>query len=61
VTHVPDSGELLIHCHDICSKTGTAGAHSKSGMVAYQVGVHSNDVGIVIILVCGDISIIFLT
>ena len=40
-THVPDSGEFLIHHHHIFSKTGTASTHtsSKSGMAAYQGGV----------------------
>jgi len=40
----------LIHRHHIFSKTGTASIHSKSGMVAYQGGVHTVSVGIVIIL-----------
>jgi len=50
LTHVPDSGKLLIHHHHIFSKTGTASALSKSGMVVYQGGVHSVGVGIVIIV-----------
>ena len=51
-THVPDSGELLIHHHHIFRETGTACTHSKSGMVAYQGGVLTVCAGIVIILLC---------
>jgi len=50
--HVPGSGELLIHHHHMLSKTGTACTHNKSGMVAYQDGVHPGSVGIVIISLC---------
>jgi len=50
-THVPDSGELLILHHHFFSR-GTASTHSKSVMVAYQGGVHTVGVGIVIILLC---------
>jgi len=49
-TKIQDSGELLIHHHFLFSKRGTASTHSKSGMVAYQGGVHTVGVGIVIIL-----------
>ena len=45
----------------IFSKTGTTFTLSKSGMVAYQGGVHSVDVCIVIIILCRDIIIIILT
>jgi len=50
--HVPDSGELLVHHHHIFSKTGTACTHRKLGMVAYQDGIHTVGVDIVIILTC---------
>ena len=50
LTHVPNLGELLRHHHHIFSRTGTASTHSKSGMAAYQGGVHSVGVGIVIIV-----------
>jgi len=49
LTHVPDSGESLVHHHHIFSKTGTASTHGKSGMVLYRGGVHSVGVGIGII------------
>jgi len=52
LTHVPDSGKLLIGHHHFFSKIGTASTHSKSGMVVYLGGVHSGGVGIVIILLC---------
>ena len=48
----PDLGELLVYHHHIFRKTGTASTHSKSGMAAYQGGVHSVGVGIVVILLC---------
>jgi len=50
-THVPDSGGLLIHHHHIFSETDTACTHTKSGMVAYQGGVLTVGVGIVIFYV----------
>ena len=50
--HVLDSGELLIHHHNIFRKTGTASTHSKLNMVAYQGGVHTVCEGIVILLLC---------
>ena len=49
LTHVLDSGGLLIHHHQIFSKTGTASPHSKSGMVVCQGGVLSVCARIVII------------
>jgi len=52
LTHIPNSGKLLRHHHYVLSKTGTASTHSKSGMAAYQGGVRSVGVGIVIILLC---------
>ena len=43
----------IVFVHGILSvKTGTASTPSKAGMVAYQGGVHSVGVGIVIILLC---------
>jgi len=51
--HVPDSGKLLIHHHHIFREnTHAAGTHSKSEMVAYQGGIDSVGVGIVIIPLC---------
>ena len=47
---MPDYGKLYTHCHQICSKTDTECTQSKSATVAYQVGVHTVGVGIVIIL-----------
>ena len=52
LTHVPDSGKLLIRHHHIFSKIGTAYEHSKSGLVAYQDSVHIVGVGVVIISIC---------
>ena len=49
---LPDSGKLLIHHHHIFGKTGTACTLSKLGMVAYQSGVCTVCVGMVIILLC---------
>jgi len=51
-THIPDSGGLLKHHHHILSKPDSECTHSESGMVAYQGGVRTVSVGIVIILVC---------
>jgi len=42
----------MIHRQHIFCTIGTASTHSKSGMVAYQGGVHTVGVGIVIILLC---------
>jgi len=50
--HEPDSGKLLTHNHHIFSKADTACTPNKSSMVAYQGGVHTVGVGIVIILLC---------
>ena len=50
--HVPDSGELLIRHDHMFSKTGTGSTHSKSGIAAYQGGVVTIGIGIVIILLC---------
>ena len=36
----------------LLGKTVTAGTHSKSGMEAYQGGIHTVSVGIVMILLC---------
>jgi len=48
--HVPGSGELFIHCLHIFRANRHKGIHSKLGIIAYQGGVHSFGVGIVIIL-----------
>ena len=50
--HVPGSGELLIHRLHIFRANRHKGTHSKSGMTAYQGGVVTGGVGIVIILLC---------
>ena len=51
-THVLDSGELLIHRLDIFRVNRHKGIHGKSCMTAYQGGVVTGGVGIVIILLC---------
>jgi len=54
VGHVPDSGELLIHLFHIfwANRHCDKGIHRKSGMAAYQGGVVTGGICIVIILSC---------
>jgi len=45
-THVPDAGELLIHCLHIVRANRYKGVHSNAGMAAYRGGVVTDGVGI---------------